>query len=95
MEAIKEVVAKVLKKLSQKINNSPEDNPEAWLKKALTKKELEHIKFNYFKKGSLGLIVDSSSWLYMLSIKKGALLKNLQKLSNNIKEVHFRIGEIN
>ena len=94
MEAIKETVAAVLKKLSAKNNNAQEECPEVWLKKVLTKKELEHIKFKYFKKGVLGASVDSSSWHYMLSIKKEELLKNLQKLSGNIKDVHFNIGDV-
>ena len=94
MEAIKDTVASVLKKLTEKKSDTQDDNPEEWLKKVLTKKELEHIKFQYFKKGLLGVSVDSSSWLYMLSIKKEELLKNLKKLSGNIKDIHFSIGDV-
>ena len=94
MEAIKDTVASVLKKLTAKKSDTQDDNPEEWLKKVLTKKELEHIKFQYFKKGLLGVSVDSSSWLYMLSIKKEELLKNLKKLSGNIKDIHFSIGDV-
>ena len=67
MEAIKDTVASVLKKLSAKKSETQDGDPEEWLKKVLTKKELEHIKFKYFKKGLLGVSVDSSSWLYKLS----------------------------
>ena len=94
MEAIKDTVANVLKKLSAKKSETQDGDPEEWLKKVLTKKELEHIKFQYFKKGLLGVSVDSSSWLYMLSIKKEELLKNLKKLSGNIKDIHFSIGDV-
>ena len=94
MEAIKDTVASVLKKLSAKKSETQDGDPEEWLKKVLTKKELEHIKFQYFKKGLLGVSVDSSSWLYMLSIKKEELLKNLKKLSGNIKDIHFSIGDV-
>jgi len=94
MEAIKDTVANVLKKLSAKKSDTQDDNPEEWLKKVLTKKELEHIKFKYFKKGLLGVSVDSSSWLYMLSLKKEGLLKGLRKCSGNIKDIHFSIGDV-
>ena len=94
MEAIKDTVASVLRKLSAKKSETQDDNPEEWLKKVLTKKELEHIKFKYFKKGLLGVSVDSSSWLYMLSIKKEELLKNLKKFSCNIREIHLSIGDV-
>jgi hypothetical protein len=94
MEAIKDTVASVLKKLAAKKSDIQEENPEEWLKKVLTKKELEHIKFKYFKKGLLGVSVDSSSWLYMLSIKKEGLLKNLKKFSGAIKDIHFNIGDV-
>ncbi|MFA5275562.1 MAG: DciA family protein [Candidatus Omnitrophota bacterium] len=94
MEAIKDTVTAVLMKLSAKKSNAPEDIPEEWLKKVLTKKELEHIKFKYLKKGLLALSVDSSSWLYMLSLEKEELLKELKKYSQEVKDINFRIGEV-
>ncbi|MGA2775143.1 MAG: DciA family protein [Candidatus Omnitrophota bacterium] len=94
MEAIKDTVAAVLTKLSAQKNNARDNNPEEWLKKVLTKKELEHIKFKYLKKGLLTLNVDSSGWLYMLSLKKEELLKELKKFSQEVKDIHFRIGEV-
>jgi len=94
MEAIKVTVEAVLKRLSAKKGASLGSDPEDWLKKLLTKKELEHIKFKYFKKGVLALNVDSSSWLYMLNIKKESLLKDLKKFSREAKDIHFRIGDV-
>jgi len=64
------------------------------LKKLLTKRELQHIKFNYFRKGILGISVDSSGWLYHLSLKKEGLLISLQKNLTDLKEIHFRLGEV-
>ena len=68
--------------------------PQQWLKKALTKKELGHIRIKYFNKGVLGLDVDSSVWLYILSLKKEELLKILQKDIPELKNIILRIGEI-
>ena len=94
MEAIKDTVRSMFEELTVKAKGSAVGNPEEWLKKVLTKKELGHIKFNYFKKGVLGVSVDSSSWLYSLKLKQDALLEKLKANKFNVKEIHFRIGEI-
>jgi len=58
----------------------------------LTKKELGHIKVNYFRRGILGVNVDSSAWLYYLSLKKDTLLAHLQTKSRAVKEIRFYVG---
>ncbi len=63
MDAIKNTVMNVMESLVFKKIGEPGDGPEGWLKKALTKRQLEHIKVNYFKKGVLGIIVNSSGGL--------------------------------
>ena len=80
--------------LSGKNTGPSRDNPEQWLKKALTKKELRHIKVKYFSKGILGLSVDSSAWLYILSLRKEELLNKLKQDSPGLKNINLRIGEI-
>jgi hypothetical protein len=94
METIKDVVLHVIEDLETKKLHPEIDQPQAWLKKVLTKRELSHIKFNYFRKGVLGLWVDSSSWLYGLNLKKEDLLGKLRANSGAIKDIHFRIGEV-
>ena len=94
MEAIKDTVASVIGNLVHKKTSASGEEPHTWLKKVLTKKELGHIKFNYFKNGVLNVNVDSSSWLYSLSLKKETLREKLQKQSEKIKDIRFRIGEI-
>ncbi len=73
---------------------SPGADPQEWLKKALTKKELQHIKVKYFNKGTLGVSVDSSTWLYVLSLKKEELLAKLKNEFPGLKNISFRIGEV-
>ncbi len=80
--------------LSAKKGVLADTQPQQWLKKALTKKELGHIKVKYFSKGVLGLSVDSSPWLYILSLKKEELLGKLKKENPGLKNIIFRIGEI-
>jgi len=94
MEVIKDTVMSVMERMASKKTGAADDDPALWLKKALTKKELGHIKFNYFKKGVLNLNVDSSSWLYNFNLHKEELLDKLRKLSKGIKDIRFRIGEV-
>ena len=94
MEAIKSTLMNVMESLAAKKTRDCEDNPQGWLKRVLTKVEREHIKINYFKKGILSLNVDSSSWLYSLTLQKEETLANLGKFCSGIKDIRFRIGEI-
>lgn len=94
MEAIKSTVMNVMDSLAAKKARDCEDSPQGWLKRVLTKGAREHIKLNYFKKGILSVNVDSSSWLYSLTLQKEEMLDNLGKFSNGIKDIRFRIGEI-
>jgi len=94
MEAIKETVAGILFKLQEKKEGKTDTTPSGLLKRCLTKKELEHIKFSYFKKGVVGITVDSSAWLYQLSLQKVRILQTLSEYSKDIKDIRFRLGEI-
>ena len=94
MEPLKNTVDQLMAGLAAKKNSSCDAGPEQWLKKALTKKELGHIKVKYFSKGILGLSVDSSTWLYALSLKKEDLLGKLKKDNPGLKNIILRIGEI-
>ena len=94
MELLKNTVDGVMRGLASKKTASPDGSPEEWLKKALTKKELGHIKVKYFSKGVLGLSVDSSAWLYILSLKKEELLNSLKKENPGLKNIVLRIGGI-
>jgi len=94
MELLKNTLDEVMRGLCVKKNDSSGADPQQWLKKALTKKELGHIKVKYFNKGILGLSVDSSAWLYILSLKKEELLDKLKKENPGLKNISFRIGEI-
>lgn len=93
MDAIKDTVINVMQQLEAKKTGVCAE-PQVLLKKVLTKKELKHTKFHYFRKGILSLHVDSSSWLYNLALKKEGLLLKLNKESCAIKDIRFRIGEI-
>jgi len=94
MERIKDTIQAVMGDLKAGKTGFPADAPEELLKKILTKRELKHIKFNYFKRGVLGASVDSSSWLYQISLRKEDLLAQLTAKSKAIKDIRFRLGDI-
>ncbi len=70
------------------------ENPEVWLGKVFTKQELRHVKFNYFRKGVLGLKTDSSVWIFKLNLKKETLLDKINKHSITIKDIRFSLGDM-
>jgi len=94
MESIKNTLQSIMQGLVAKKAGVLLDGPEELLKKFLTKRELKHIKFNYFKRGVVNISVDSSSWLYQLNLQKQDLLAKLCGQSNKIKDVRFRLGEV-
>jgi hypothetical protein len=94
MELLKNTLDEVMRGLCAKKTAGLDAAPEEWLKKALTKKELRHIKVKYFSKGILGLAVDSSAWLYSLSLKKEDVVGKLHKEHPGLKDINLSIGEI-
>ncbi len=94
MEAIKDTLRGVLQILEIKNKKGVAGAPEDTLKKILTKRELRHIKFNYFKAGVLDVSVDSSSWLYQLNLGKESLLAKLSREAPGIKNIRFRLGRV-
>ena len=94
MEPIKATINEVMRGLMSKKPGAADDDPWALLQKVLTKRELRHIKVSYFRRGVLGLYVDSASWLYSLNLHKQGLLNKLSSKTKAIKDIHFRIGDI-
>lgn len=96
MEQIKNTVQALLSDLRKKREQKPlfEREPDEFLKKFFSKKEIDHIGFGYFKKGVLCIKVDSSSWLYHLNLKKELITGELKKNHSAIKEIKFYIGEV-
>jgi hypothetical protein len=94
MEAIRATIKNVMGLLEVKKANTPLGGAQDLFKKNLKKRDLAHIKFNYFRKGIIYVNVDSSSWLYALSLKKDCLLMKLRKEIAGLKDIRFRIGEV-
>ena len=94
MEEIKQTISSLLEQWEAKQHALKQEDPQVWLKKALTKKELRHIKVDYFRRGILGVSVDSSAWLYTLGMRKEELLGKMRRESGSIKDIHLHIGDV-
>ncbi|MFA5356262.1 MAG: DciA family protein [Candidatus Omnitrophota bacterium] len=94
MDAIKDVVNEVIKGLQHQKGRTAKEGPEFLLKRALRKKEISHARFRYLRNGVLGITVDSSGWLYQLSLRKQGLLEKLSGKPGNIKDIRFYLGDM-
>jgi hypothetical protein len=93
-EILKETIAGVMQRLEKKQGRGQEENPQQFLGKIFTKRELGHVALNYFHKGILAVRVDSSAWLYALSLKKEEKMRKLRaKTKVVIKDMRFSLGE--
>jgi predicted nucleic acid-binding Zn ribbon protein len=88
------ILKKVIKKL-KKTGVTEEDLHRAWLA-AVGKKAVKHTKPRTLRKLRLVVNIDSSTWLYELTLKKKDILKKLEEElgAKKIKDIRFRIGEI-
>ncbi len=91
MEPIKNTLHVFMEGLRVK-KEAPLNNPGVILSRVLSKKEHNHAKVKYFRKGILNISVDSSSWLYYLSLKKESLLKGFAEEMPQVKDIRFSIG---
>jgi predicted nucleic acid-binding Zn ribbon protein len=94
MEQIKNVIRCVVGQISARVSRSDCFTPEEWLKKSLTRKELGHIKFYYFRRGVLGIKVDSSAWKHNFLLRKEVLLQKIQKCAPEVHSLHFVGGDV-
>lgn len=94
-KSIENILKDVIGNLSGKGRVSEEEIGGAWGKAAGTK-AAAHTKPVLLKKSVLTVNVDSSGWLYELTIKKKELLGKLDgKIrGKQLKGLRFRIGEI-
>jgi len=95
MQTIKDTVQQVMRALRVKRTSRPPDDPVFLLPRVLTKQERLHAKAAYFKDGVIGIQVDSSGWLYHLTLKKTDVLQALRSRSAAvIKDIRFYLGEM-
>ena len=95
MELIKDTIQQLIEEWKTQKKLLPKDDIAQIVYKTLSAKEREHVRLIYCRNGILGLAVDSSAWLYQLTLHKTKLLDKLNKKIKDmqrIKDVRFHIG---
>ena len=94
-EDIGGIINQVIKKLDAKTHGAREEIVAAW-HKAVEPGAIAHTKPVAIKKNILTIEVDSSTWLYVLSLKKRNILGAMKKTigDEKIEDIRFRMGEI-
>lgn len=70
---------------------------EAW-EKALEEEEKKHAHPLSLKKGVLMVIVEDSTWLYVLTLRKNKIIEKFNSSytgRNKVFDIRFRVGSIN
>ena len=95
MERISITTNKVIQSLEGVLQPTQSALLQENLKKVLTKKEQEHIRYYSINSSSVIIGIDSSVWLYMLSLKRRQLsaqiAQTLNKDQSSVKIV-FRLA---
>jgi hypothetical protein len=92
--SIKEAISDVMGRL--RVGEATGEGPDACdaLKNILTKEEREHIRITNFAKGIVYAHVDTSSWLYVCSLKKESYLKQVRMTVPAVRDIRFGIGDV-
>jgi hypothetical protein len=92
MEKLGETVKQVLDDLSRKRGNDGAPSIQERFSSLLTAKEKEHASAMYFRKGILGVTVDSSSWMYYFITRKKDLLSGMSGHLKGLNDIKFTVG---
>jgi len=94
-EDIGNIINQVIKKLDTKTHGSRKEIAQAW-QKAVQPEAISHTRPVAIKKNILTIEVDSSAWLYFLSLKKKNILESMGKAlgKGRVEDIRFRIGEL-
>ena len=91
---ISEVIQSVFTKLEGSANPFREDIESLW-KELVGQDGFRHSRPVAIRKRILNVLVDNSSWMQELSMRKRGILKGLKRKlgRDRISEINFRIGE--
>jgi len=94
-EDIKGILRKIVKKIEEQGPGKKEKISQAW-QKAAGEKAILHSRPVSLTRKVLTVEVDSSTWLYSLSLKKRSILKNIKKdlEQYKIEDIRLKMGDI-
>jgi hypothetical protein len=92
-DSVKTVLGDVLRGLKNKDSGCDEDCLRAALRDIIGDKALTHTKIVYLTKGRIRVNVNSSAWLYELTLRKNPILQALKK-KLSVTDIAFVLGDI-
>ena len=94
-EDIKGIVGKVIKEIEKQGPGKKEKIIDAW-HKVVGEKAAAHSRPVNITRKVLTIEIDSSTWLYTLSLQKARILKDIKKELEkyNLEDIRFRMGDI-
>jgi len=94
-EDIKGILRKIVKKIEEQGPGKKEKISQAW-EKAAGERAILHSRPVSLTRKILTVEVDSSTWLYSLSLKKRFILRDIKKELEQykIEDIRFRMGNI-
>ena len=92
MDEIKNIVNDVIGKISSQKPEQQSRIQNVW-KKIVDQKGQQHSSIINFQDKRLIVNIDSSIWLFQFNLKRGKILKELQKEIPECENIIFRIGK--
>ena len=92
MDNIQDIIKAVIEDLAQKKPQTALDAEQLWRKSSAALGN--HTRVEGINNGALKIIVDSPTRLFQLNIRRGPLLKQIQKEIPEISNLIFRVGKV-
>ncbi len=93
MDKIKDILPGVIEKITGQKQGESQKIEKVW-QEAIGKEACRHTKIDGINNGMMNILVDSSAWLFQMSLKKKSILGKIQKELSHIKKISFKIGKI-
>jgi hypothetical protein len=94
MEPIREALRQVLEDLTHKKSCGGRVAVHERFSAILTENERPHAQAVYYRKGILGVTVESPHWLYYFSMRKKKLIEAMTAHVSDIGDMRFTVGKL-
>ena len=93
MDNIEEIVKSVIEKISQKQPDQHNELEQVW-SDSIDERNREKTHFVGIKNNVVYIMVDSPARLHQLKSKKNTLLRNFKKITPEISDIIYRVGQM-
>ncbi len=93
MDQIKDIIQNVIGKISSEGFKDQTKIYEIW-QKIVGEAGIKHTCISGLKDKTLLVLVDSSAWLFQMSLQRKKILEQIQKEKLEIQKIVFKIGKV-